>query len=84
MDNIIGNKGEVQFANGQSSRDLRATLCGAEQETQLMEAVDNVGTSLVSSRFQREWMQKRTEVVLRWKPASRNTRTQESMSSTRG
>ena len=25
MDNIIGNNGEVQFANGQSSRDLRAS-----------------------------------------------------------
>jgi len=58
MNNIVEDHCENRFANGQSSRDLRATLCGAEQETQLMEAVDNVGTSLVSSRFQREWMQK--------------------------
>jgi hypothetical protein len=46
MNNIVEDHGENRFANGQSSRDLRATLCGAELETQLMEAVDNVGDFL--------------------------------------
>jgi hypothetical protein len=50
MNNIIRDNDEDQFANGQSSRDLRATLCGAELETQLIEAVDNVGDFLQSSR----------------------------------
>ena len=35
MDNIIGNNGEVQFANGQSSRDLRVGSDANESETQL-------------------------------------------------
>jgi hypothetical protein len=46
LSNIVEDHGENRFANGQSSRDLRATLCGAELETQLMEAVDNVGDFL--------------------------------------
>ena len=46
MNNIVEDHGENRFANGQSSRDLRATLCGAELETQLIEAVDNVGDFL--------------------------------------
>jgi hypothetical protein len=46
MNNIVEGHGENRFANGQSSRDLRATLCGAELQTQLMEAVDNVGDFL--------------------------------------
>ena len=50
MNNIVEDHGENRFANGQSSRDLRATLCGAELETQLIEAVDNVGDFLQSSR----------------------------------
>ena len=50
MNNIVEDHCENRFANGQSSRDLRATLCGAELETQLIEAVDNVGDFLQSSR----------------------------------
>jgi len=49
MNNLVEDHGENRFANGQSSRDLRATLCGAELVTQLMEAVDNVGDFLQSS-----------------------------------
>src|ERR1700693_5289438 len=33
MDNIIGNNGEVQFANGQSSRDLRASSGNLHERT---------------------------------------------------
>jgi hypothetical protein len=50
MNNIVKDQGDDRFANGQGSRDLRATLCGAQLETQLMEAVDNVGDFLQSSR----------------------------------
>ena len=50
MNNIVEDHGENRFANGQSRRDLRATLCGAELKTQLIEAVDNVGDFLQSSR----------------------------------
>ena len=46
MSNIVEDHGENRFADAQSSRDLRATLCGAELETQLMEAVDSVGDFL--------------------------------------
>jgi membrane fusion protein, multidrug efflux system len=35
MDNILGNNGDVQFANGQNSRDLRARSDANESETQL-------------------------------------------------
>jgi membrane fusion protein, multidrug efflux system len=35
MDRIIGNNGEVQFANGQSSRDLRVSSDARESEPQL-------------------------------------------------
>jgi hypothetical protein len=35
MDNIIGNDGEVQFANGQSSRDLRVNSDVTEPGTQV-------------------------------------------------
>jgi hypothetical protein len=37
MDNLVENNGEVQFANGQSNRDLRVS---PERRMQLMEAVD--------------------------------------------
>ncbi len=50
MNNIVEDHGENRFANGQSSRDLRSTLCGAELETQLLEAVDNAGDFLQSNR----------------------------------
>ena len=50
MNDIVKDHGENRFANGQSSRDLRATLCGVGLETQLMEAVDNVGDFLQSGR----------------------------------
>ena len=33
MDNIIGNNGEVQFANGQSNRDLRASSGNLHERT---------------------------------------------------
>jgi membrane fusion protein, multidrug efflux system len=33
MDNIVGNSGELQFANGQSSRDLRANLGNLHERT---------------------------------------------------
>jgi len=55
MNNIVEDHGENRFANGQSSRDLRAILCGAELETQLIEAVDNVGDFLQSSRGEGAW-----------------------------
>ena len=43
MNNFIGNNGEVQFANGQSSRDLRVGSHARELETQLMEVIDSTG-----------------------------------------
>jgi hypothetical protein len=46
MNNLVEDHRENRFANGQSSHDLRATLCSAELETQLMEAVDSVGDFL--------------------------------------
>jgi hypothetical protein len=46
MNNIVEDHGEDRFANGQSSRDLRATLCDADLEAQILEAVDNFGDVL--------------------------------------
>ena len=46
MNNIIEDNGEDQFANGQSSRDLRVSSDAGELETQLMEAIDNIGDFL--------------------------------------
>jgi hypothetical protein len=51
MDKFVENNGEMQFANSQSSRDLRAS---SEPGTQLMEAIDTPATFFASSRFQRE------------------------------
>ena len=46
MNNIFEDRGKNQFANGKSRRDLRASPDAVELETQLMEAVDNVGDLL--------------------------------------
>jgi hypothetical protein len=46
MNNIVEDHGENRFANGQADAICEAPLCGAELETQLMEAVDNVGDFL--------------------------------------
>jgi hypothetical protein len=46
MNNIIEDCYEDQFAKGQSRRDLRGCLDTKVLETQLMEAIDNVGDFL--------------------------------------
>jgi hypothetical protein len=46
VNNIVEDHGKNQFANGQSSRDLRAGSDASELETQLMEAIDNVADFL--------------------------------------
>jgi hypothetical protein len=46
MNNIVEDHGRNQFANNQSSRDLRAGSDAAELKTQLMEAIDNVADFL--------------------------------------
>jgi hypothetical protein len=46
MNAIIKKKDEDQFANGQNSRDLRVSPDARELETQLMEAIDNIGDFL--------------------------------------
>jgi hypothetical protein len=46
MNTINKDKAEDQFANGQSSRDLRVSSDAGELETQLMEAIDNIGDFL--------------------------------------
>ena len=46
MNSIVEDHSKNQFAKGQSSRDLRASSDGVEQETQLMEAIDNFGAFL--------------------------------------
>jgi hypothetical protein len=46
MDNIIEDNQEDQFANGQSSRDLRVSSDAMDLEIQLMEAIDNIGDFL--------------------------------------
>jgi hypothetical protein len=43
MNTINKDKAEDQFANGQSSRDLRVSSDAGELETQVMEAIDNIG-----------------------------------------
>jgi hypothetical protein len=43
MDNIIEDCDDGQFAKGQSGRDLRLCPDARQLETQLMEAIDNVG-----------------------------------------
>jgi membrane fusion protein, multidrug efflux system len=40
MDNIIGNNGEGQFANGQSSRDLRASSENLHEQTDLSDPLE--------------------------------------------
>jgi membrane fusion protein, multidrug efflux system len=40
MDNIIGNNGEGQFANGQSSRDLRASSDNLHEQTDLSDPLE--------------------------------------------
>jgi len=84
MDNFTEPRAEEQFAIGQSGRDLRVRPDAIELEIQLMDAIDNLEEFLrfveISSRIainQRRLFEK-------WKPASSNTRTQESKSSTHG
>jgi hypothetical protein len=43
MDSIVHNCDQDQFANGQSSRDLRVGSHARELETQLMEVIDSTG-----------------------------------------
>jgi hypothetical protein len=43
MNAINKDRDEDQFANGQSSRDLRVSSDAGELDTQLMEAIDNIG-----------------------------------------
>jgi hypothetical protein len=54
MNSIVEDHSKNQFAKGQSSRDLRASSDGVEQETQLKEAITISETSCVTSRLQRE------------------------------
>jgi len=46
MKNIVKDHGGNRFANGQAVAICEPPLCGAELETQLMEAVDCVGDFL--------------------------------------
>ena len=46
MNTINKDEDEGPFANGQSSRDLRISSDARELETQLMEAIDNIGDFL--------------------------------------
>jgi hypothetical protein len=46
MNSIIEHDVKDQFANGQSSRDLRVSSAATELDTQLMDAIDNVGDFL--------------------------------------
>ena len=46
MNKTVEDSGEDQFANGQSSRDLRVRSDAGELEIQLTEAIDNVGDFL--------------------------------------
>jgi hypothetical protein len=46
MNTINKDKDEGPFANSQSSRDLRISSDARELETQLMEAIDNIGDFL--------------------------------------
>jgi hypothetical protein len=43
MNEIFEDKHDTNFANGQSRRDLRLCPDARQLETQLMEAIDNVG-----------------------------------------
>ena len=61
MNDIIENKNQDQFANGQSSRDLRVSSDAIVLEIQLMEAIDNIGDLL---RFV-DWSSK-SEIVERF------------------
>ena len=46
MKDNFEDKGENKFAKGQSRRDLRVNSEGRELESQLMEAIDNIGDFL--------------------------------------
>ena len=46
MNKTVEDSGEDQFANDQSSRDLRVGSDARELEIQLTEAIDNVGDFL--------------------------------------
>ena len=46
VNDIVEDHGNNQFANGQSSRDLRAGSDASELKTQLVEAIDNVADFL--------------------------------------
>jgi len=55
MDNIIGNNGEVQFANGQNSRDLRASSENLHDQTdsiQPLEALRRDSDEVIERRIE--------------------------------